>query len=387
MYTSIKILCHLILLLISFSSITAQHIDLYDSNGDAKLYIDEENSNTIFTWSGKPLAYLEYQDNRFQVFGFNGTHLGYYVSGRIYDQDGYVLLFKENVYSNIRLNRAERKNRQERVPSKERTDRIPREPRFIDDEISPYSPTLYLSKGKSEFTSDFQRTYGVTSPQIYSGSRGVEIPDVELENTLEAPDFSSAIESASEVSRKYIERENARLDKVEKYIELGLAAETAEERERYRILAENTLNAGKHTNDINEKLKYSKLKGDKNIFKVKKDRFLIYPDYKNKTSKKFEIKGIKLSKKETVIRFKYLSRNSHKLIVPKDILLTNDYNDKQYRLIGYKNLKKDLSLDYPGGEVVEFSLVFESLGKNCKVISIRVNGKEKYLEFSGIQVN
>jgi hypothetical protein len=44
---------------------------------------------TIFTWSGKPVAYLK-KDNKsgFHVSGFNGKHLGWFVKGVIWDEDG-----------------------------------------------------------------------------------------------------------------------------------------------------------------------------------------------------------------------------------------------------------------------------------------------------------
>jgi len=35
-------------------------------------------------WNGKPVAYLQSEN----IFGFNGKHLGWFVKGLIYDQDG-----------------------------------------------------------------------------------------------------------------------------------------------------------------------------------------------------------------------------------------------------------------------------------------------------------
>ena len=65
----------------------AGDIDFYDSGGRAAAYITTDNNLTIYLWSGKPCAYLDGED----VYGFNGKHLGWFQSGLIYDNDGYVV--------------------------------------------------------------------------------------------------------------------------------------------------------------------------------------------------------------------------------------------------------------------------------------------------------
>ena len=61
-------------------------ITLYDSRGVATAYIDTDDDNTIFTWTGKPVAYLDEEN----VYGFNGKHLGWFQDGKIYDHQGRI---------------------------------------------------------------------------------------------------------------------------------------------------------------------------------------------------------------------------------------------------------------------------------------------------------
>ena len=65
-------------------------ISLFDSSGKATAYISE--NLVIYLWSGKPVAYLvEDKAGGFHIYGFNGKHLGWFVSGIIYDHHGYVV--------------------------------------------------------------------------------------------------------------------------------------------------------------------------------------------------------------------------------------------------------------------------------------------------------
>lgn len=62
-------------------------ISLFDSTGKATAYIAEEL--TIYLWSGKPVAYLDKDDaDGFHIYGFNGKHLGWFVSGVVRDHKG-----------------------------------------------------------------------------------------------------------------------------------------------------------------------------------------------------------------------------------------------------------------------------------------------------------
>jgi hypothetical protein len=58
--------------------------ELFDSRGTAIAYFDDDGDQTIYLWSGKPVAYMD-EDS---LFGFNGKHLGWLHVGAVYDHDG-----------------------------------------------------------------------------------------------------------------------------------------------------------------------------------------------------------------------------------------------------------------------------------------------------------
>lgn len=57
---------------------------LFDANGAPAAYIDHADENTIYSFEGEPLAYLD-GDN---VYGFNGKHIGWYEEGILWDHSG-----------------------------------------------------------------------------------------------------------------------------------------------------------------------------------------------------------------------------------------------------------------------------------------------------------
>jgi hypothetical protein len=74
--------------------IMAQEITLFDSNGEARAYIDTDDDDlTIYLWGGVPVAYLVPDDDDFDIYGFNGKHLGWFEDGIVRDHEGYVLGF------------------------------------------------------------------------------------------------------------------------------------------------------------------------------------------------------------------------------------------------------------------------------------------------------
>ena len=65
-----------------------EEISLFNSKGKPIAYIDTKEDLTIYMWSGKPVAYLSKNNDDFDIYGFNGTHLGWYIDGVIYDHKG-----------------------------------------------------------------------------------------------------------------------------------------------------------------------------------------------------------------------------------------------------------------------------------------------------------
>lgn len=71
----------------SIGSNRDEGVNLYTSKGYPVAYVLPAEENTIFLWSGKPVAYLD-SDN---IYGFNGKHLGWFDDGKIYDHQGRIV--------------------------------------------------------------------------------------------------------------------------------------------------------------------------------------------------------------------------------------------------------------------------------------------------------
>ena len=54
-----------------------EEITLFDHRGNPVAYIAPDEGNTIYLWSGEPVAYLEGEN----IFRFNGKYLGWYERG------------------------------------------------------------------------------------------------------------------------------------------------------------------------------------------------------------------------------------------------------------------------------------------------------------------
>lgn len=73
----------------SHDAMADDEITLFNERGKADAYISIEDEMTIYLWTGKPVAYLD-GDNAggFHIYGFNGKHLGWFVSGIVRDHAG-----------------------------------------------------------------------------------------------------------------------------------------------------------------------------------------------------------------------------------------------------------------------------------------------------------
>jgi len=67
-----------------------EELTLFCSQGIPTAYLAPDEENTIYLWSGQPVAYLDGTD----IYGFNGKHLGWFEHGIIWthkgEQVGYV---------------------------------------------------------------------------------------------------------------------------------------------------------------------------------------------------------------------------------------------------------------------------------------------------------
>ncbi|HUI40557.1 MAG TPA: hypothetical protein VL523_01180 [Terriglobia bacterium] len=76
----------------------ADQITLFDSGGTPTAYIDVADGMTVYLWGGKPVAYLagreaDARNDTFDLFGFDGQHLGWYEDGLLRDHQGLVVGF------------------------------------------------------------------------------------------------------------------------------------------------------------------------------------------------------------------------------------------------------------------------------------------------------
>lgn len=72
-------------------------ITLFDSVGAPRAYIATDDELTIYLWDGQPVAYLDGTD----IYGFNGTHLGWFEHGIVRDHDGRAVGFVEGAVSQV----------------------------------------------------------------------------------------------------------------------------------------------------------------------------------------------------------------------------------------------------------------------------------------------
>ncbi len=90
------------LLIIAFSvDLYSQQVNLYDRYGNATVYIDYSNNGAIYTWDGRPVAFIEQKGSDYAVFTYNGEFLGWYDNGAIYDQNGNIMAASENNFFTV----------------------------------------------------------------------------------------------------------------------------------------------------------------------------------------------------------------------------------------------------------------------------------------------
>lgn len=56
-----------------------------------KLFGYCEDNKTVYTFEGKPVAYIDGED----MYAFSGSHLGYLERGNVWDHNGHMFLFTD----------------------------------------------------------------------------------------------------------------------------------------------------------------------------------------------------------------------------------------------------------------------------------------------------
>jgi 4-fold beta-flower domain-containing protein len=126
----------------------AEEITLFNAAGEPVAYIDGADADlTIYMWNGTAVAYLvATEDEGFNIYGFNGKHLGWYEDGIIRDHEGYAIGFKESKcpvvtkYETYKSYKAYK-------PYKDNKEFEPIKP-IYRTQISDGSLSLFLMKGK-----------------------------------------------------------------------------------------------------------------------------------------------------------------------------------------------------------------------------------------------
>jgi len=151
-----------IFLMIASVNLRAQseEITLFNSQGKAIAYIAQAPLNkifylliayiatedmTIYMWGGKPVAYLTNDDGKFNIYGFNGKHLGWFIKGILRDHEGDVAGFIKDAV-NITTEYEPYKNYKQYKPYKSYKESSPYLP-YLSNNFSKTPLSLFLEEG------------------------------------------------------------------------------------------------------------------------------------------------------------------------------------------------------------------------------------------------
>ena len=136
----------LLLLIIGISTVSfSQEISLFDKDGDAVAYIDTDDDLTIYLWSGKPVCYLYSSGGKYHVYGFNGSHLGWFIEGVIRDHEGDAVGVTKDATS-MYTNYEPYKGYKEYKPYKSYREYAPYQP-YLSSSFSSTNFKLFLLQG------------------------------------------------------------------------------------------------------------------------------------------------------------------------------------------------------------------------------------------------
>jgi len=121
-----------------------EEISIYSSQGKAIAYIETEDM-TIYLWGGKPVAYLTNDSEKFNIYGFNGKHLGWFVKGIMRDHDGDVTGFIKDAV-NIPIEYEPYKGYKQYKPYKSYKEYAPYMP-YLSNSFSKTPLSLFLAQG------------------------------------------------------------------------------------------------------------------------------------------------------------------------------------------------------------------------------------------------
>lgn len=87
--TFVRVMAAIAFLVSTQAALAADEVSLFDGQGKATAYIAVSDGLTIYLWSGEPVAYLDPDSQGgYNVYGFNGNHLGWFLNDVIWDHSG-----------------------------------------------------------------------------------------------------------------------------------------------------------------------------------------------------------------------------------------------------------------------------------------------------------
>lgn len=141
-------LLYIIWFIFSVCVLRAEEITLFNANGEPTAYIDTDDDDlTIYMWNGYPVAYLTTtNDDDFNIYGFNGKHLGWYSDGIVRDHKGYAVGFIKGAV-NIYTKYEPYKSYKQYKPYKSYKEYAPYKP-YFQNSFSNESLALFLKRGR-----------------------------------------------------------------------------------------------------------------------------------------------------------------------------------------------------------------------------------------------
>lgn len=138
----------ILFLIVSAHAAIAQEISLFNSNGEAKAYIDTgDEDNTIYLWDGTPVCYLKHNsDDCWHIYGFNGKHIGWFEDGIIRDHNGDAVGFQKGAV-NMYTSYEPYKSYKQYKPYKSYREYAPYKP-YYSNSFSRISLTMFLRIGR-----------------------------------------------------------------------------------------------------------------------------------------------------------------------------------------------------------------------------------------------
>jgi len=122
----------ILLLLVPTWVFAIEDVSLFTEEGEAVAYIGSSSEQTVYLWTGQPVAYLTVDEQGgHHIFGFNGTHLGWYVDEIFRDQNGDIACGTSELIQSTKL--APMKGYKKFKPLKSLREYLPPRPDFSNN--------------------------------------------------------------------------------------------------------------------------------------------------------------------------------------------------------------------------------------------------------------